>query len=345
MAGSAYADTVLLQDRPPFRRVEVLGLRDGRLVFRGVSGEVLRKPIEELAALELEALPSFTQAERARLAGDWITAIAGYEAALHADPPVWLVGLLRRRTMEAYDAAGRFADAVGVYVELLEEHPAHPPGVGPIQPLPVGSPQYRIALERIAEASGRSLGAAQRELLKRLWLEILLVQEVAPLPDELAVPAGDPQTGAEDAGAPPLLFSDEPARARPVTCRLGADGLLLRAARQAFDEGDAARAERLLSRAMEYVEPKHAAPWRLLRGRVQIERGKIAEALADLSKLADAAVPTALAMESLYYVGLGREQLGQADAARAAYRAVAESPVATTEMRVLARMRLARLEP
>ncbi|MFN0137805.1 MAG: hypothetical protein ACKVS9_17005, partial [Phycisphaerae bacterium] len=49
LATIASADTVTLADKPPFERVTVTDFANGRLAFRGLSGETIRRPIEAVS--------------------------------------------------------------------------------------------------------------------------------------------------------------------------------------------------------------------------------------------------------------------------------------------------------
>ena len=64
-------DTVKLNDRPAFRNVSISDFRDNLLVFRGVSGEYLKKPLAEVEWLAIDGRPHLTAAERAAATGNW----------------------------------------------------------------------------------------------------------------------------------------------------------------------------------------------------------------------------------------------------------------------------------
>ncbi|MFQ5805705.1 MAG: tol-pal system YbgF family protein [Phycisphaerae bacterium] len=136
-AGFTWADAVVLKGRPPFRNVRIIDFKHGRLVFRGVSKEVLRKPLNEVARFKIDRSPILTGAE-ALAQTNAQESPAAYRRALTKAADPWLRDLIRVRLLEACDRAGRFDEAVALYTELLRGQtvpanspaPRHPGAVG-----------------------------------------------------------------------------------------------------------------------------------------------------------------------------------------------------------------------
>lgn len=314
-AVASYADTVVLAGKPPFRNVEIVGLRDGRLRFRGVCREILSKPLREVVRLELDSCPALSKAE-ALAEIDVHAAIAAYEQAADEAGDDWPRTLVHARLLGVYDRAGRFDAAAALYVSLTSEQPELASQCRPRYPAPPGSEANRRARERLLGAIEPSRSQAVPAALRTLAFELLLFDEVDPLPPGFAPPTPQPARGStsQPAALPPLLFGDTPRRSGAPP-RLPADSLVLEGARRALAEADVARAARLVERSLPYVAESDAPAWRLLRGRCLIEQGQPARAADELLALTRPPHDRSLAAEALYYVGLAHERMGRADAA------------------------------
>lgn len=307
------ADTVKLHGKPAFHHVHVSDFRDGRVVFRGVSGQYLRKPLAQVEWVKLDACPPLGVAERAAARGRWTLAIAAYQQALDEAATSWVPDLVRFRLLSTYDRAGRFADAVAVYVELLEHQGAADDAAAPRHPGPPGSATNARALTRLRQALANTESAIARRHLEALLFELRLYEG---LDARAAETGGPPDTATQRS---PILSLPMPARkTRPV--RLSNDSFLLSAAESALDKGQTTRAVNLLEHALPHVDPAGAGPWRLLLGRARLGAGRPADAAADLLHLAETTRDSALAAAALYYVGIAHEQMGQADVAAQLYR-------------------------
>jgi tetratricopeptide (TPR) repeat protein len=320
-APDVWADTVRLAGKPAFRNVRISDFRAGRVIFRGVSGQYLHKPLEQVVWLEIDELPQLGIAEHAGAAGHWDRAAAAYRLALaRADRP-WLRDLIRFRLLSTYDRAGRFDEAVGLYAELLEGKAAAV--LAPRRPGSPGSAVNARARRRLVESLATSDSTAARRHLRTLLLELLLYDgEEVPLELGLAIA---PATQPAPARSPILgLPMGRKRHSTRPTVRLSTDSLLLSAARSALDEGDAERAVELLERGWPYVKRSARGSWRLLLGQARIEAGRYAQAAADLLDLAETAAEPDLAATALYYVGLAHERMEQTDVAGGIYRELLE---------------------
>ena len=336
------ADTVVLTGKPPFRNVQIVDFKHGRLHFRGVSKEVLRKPLREVSWFEIDRCPALSDAET--LADtDAHAAIAAYERALGKAGESWLQALTRVRLLGAYDRAGRFDDAVALYIQLAREQPELADQCPPRHPAPRGSERNRKAREQLLDAIRHTPSRPGPVALRTLTLELLLFDEVDPLPPEFAPPASQPASSpaTQPDTPPPLLFGDEERRASR-TLRLPAESFVLSAVRQALAEADAARAARLLERSLPYAAESDAPVWRLLLGRCLIELGQHARAADELLALAETA-DRPLAAEALYYVGVAHERMGRVEVAAETYRELLQQDDLPENIRRLAVQGLKRL--
>lgn len=416
-----FADTVVLTGRPPFEGVTVLDFRQDHLVFRGVSDQILRKPLTEIDSIELDDHTIFTAAETAAARGDWSVALENYDAALRSGPTGWRGDLFRARTIRAADHAGRFDRAVELFIELAANRPSVGGSYIPQFPGPPRSDvnaRARAVLERALRGPSRLPGANR---LQQLWTEAVLWDDEDPgllqvdrstetqpsaadntpppqgrrqigilptdstgssgttpttkpaygrrplgiLPDTTGPtvppstsatesppettgepatsdtrgrgqhsPADSPPASAEPKGDRPLGLlphADGPSRdQRPATPAAGivldTDSMTFRAARDAVERGEFARAERLLTRAMRFVPAEFRAPWRLLHGRCLIELGQATEARTELASLARDATDPTVAGWAVYYGARAEERLGRIETADAIFAELVSGP-------------------
>lgn len=357
---SAGADTVKLFGKPEFRDVQILGFEDGRLAFRGLSRQVLRKPLSQVEWLAIDAYPAVAQAENPP-DGDAVTAVAAYEQAIAAADEPWLERLLRVRQVQALDRAGRFDEAVALYLRLLGDRIAGVDAVRPRRPGSPGDPANQRARELIETALDYGRYRAHASDLQRLRLEILLWDGVDPLPAPFAAQTGEPggrlagrgggawgpdAAGAdgiatgETAGAigrnppdgnepaaeplPPRMFGDIAPETDNRT-RLGADSFVLSGARDMIAAGRIEPARRLLERARVFAAHEARLAWKLPLERCRIECGDAAGAAERLARMADSPEATsAERAEALYYVGLAHERQHRSQAAAGAWRRLLE---------------------
>ncbi len=360
---AASADTIKLTNSTVFRAVRTVDFRENRLVFRGVSGQYLRKPLEQVAWFELDGRPALSAAEQQAAAGNWPAATDGYEAALAEPGPDWLRDLIRVRFLVAAEQAGRLARAVELYADLLASQPLSAARYAPRAVGPPGSHTNAAARAVLLARLAAPAPIAGRGALRTLLLELLLIDE-APLPPGFAPP--DAVDGPQSRPARPKSASETEASSRPARRRgiivdpdepeespepgkpapepppvLGADSRVLAAAERAVAAGECERALRLIELGRLYVAPGNEGPWRLARGKTLIAAGRPAEAAADLLALAES--DAGLAAVALYYSGVAGERSGQPDFARALYRRVLDRPDVGEEIRALAADGLKRL--
>lgn len=358
--GPGLADTVVLQGKPPFDNVQIINFTRGKLVFRGVCQELLRKPLGEVVRFQIDRNPMLSNAE----ALGWANAepaITAYRQALADAAEPWLRDLIRVRLLSACDHAGRFDQAVALYVKLLREDPAAVRQFAPRHPGARRSEGNRRAREHLLAALQTARSPVADRALRTLTLELLLFDEVEPLPAGFEPPG--PQPAADHAapatspdGLPPPLFGParrhtrgqapqgaEGARHAAEPLRLPVDSFVLTGAREAFEAGDASRAARLLERALPYLHKADCGAWRLLLGRCRIELGAFARAADELLALSESTTDERLAAEALYYVAVAHERMDRADVAARLYQELSQRGGVPPEIRQRARRGLERL--
>lgn len=355
----AWADIVKLNGRPAFQNVTISDFRRGMLVFRGVSGETLRKPLTEVDWIAVDDQEALNTAEEAAARGFWPGAVEFYRAALASGGDDWRETLVRVRLMAALDRAGQFDLAVQEFVELAHRDP-HSAAFAPSRPAPPGSAINRAARETLAAAARQATAEAARIALQTRLLELLIYDNERTLPAEF-VPAVSRSPAAtfdtpdeaapvsQPADRPPVaegrrLFGDRPSRrlTRAVV-NVTRDSLLLAAAREAVEAGDAGRAVRLLRRGMPYVNPDDLATWRFELSRALIEAGEPLAAADDLLRLLGESPPDELAAEIRYHLGLAHERMGRLDIARRYYAELSDDPAQRRDLRKRAEQALTRI--
>lgn len=333
----ARADEVKLFGKPLFRNVVVTAFEDGRLVFRGISGESIRKPLPQIEWVRSEAAPTLSAAETALQAGNGPAAVDKLRAARQS-PIAWERELAELRLIQALDQTGDFVAAVRQFIQVARDKPLvaetlYPKNFGAFQ-----SAENRLALRELLDARSAKPTGPTDAVLARLQLQISLIEDIDPLPHDLQPkPSGParPATGRR-------LFGDAAPSPSAQGVTLGADAALFRVARAAARAGELVRAARLYERGLEFVDP--ADP-----GIEALRREQVAAAQQPPRQPANAGTNSAppgdalLAARALYDVALAHERLNRPAHARAIYRGLAERDDLPPDLRALAFAGLARL--
>ncbi len=338
------ADTVKLRGKPAFHNVQIRGLRDGKLIFRGVSRETLRKPVAQIEWLAITGCPRLNQAEQAAYRGAWVTACADYEYVLQATDVPWVRQWAQRRLVIGYDGLGQFDLAVEQYSALLADGAGHAT-VSPGRPSARGSVQNRRAIELLSEQQhSGSLAKPSRELL----LQLLIFEDVTP---DILVRRREPHPESQPKSPdevpslgilPPATAPAIPPAQPRVRTYLPADTFLLAAVDDALAEDNATRAGRLVNSSLPFVSPADEPRWRFRQARVWLENGRHAEAGAALLDVHDQLSPASRAW-ALYYVGLAHERMGRNDVALRYYQDLIADDGGSADVQRAARAGLDRL--
>lgn len=354
---AATADIVKLKDKPPFRSVTITDFRDQRLVFRGVSREYLRKPLSEVAWIAVDGRADLNRAEQLRAEREWAEAADYYRRILDGSQEGWALKFARVRLLEASRQMAKFDQAVDTWIAVISANPSEIESYDPGPPGERGSAQNRRARTLLETASESAESPRVVQALRTLLLELLLYEDVTPLPPAFAAspattrPATATQPASES-GLGILSLPDgggrevRPERAPPaderLPIRLDDRSLVLEAAECALGQDDVARAERLVERGLPFVDPHQRVPWLIVANRCRIARGAPANAAAELMRITHESNDPAHAAQALYYVGVAHEELGRPDVARDIYRDLLEDVGADERLRARARAGLDR---
>jgi hypothetical protein len=340
----APADTVKLTDRPAFRNVRIIAFRDGQLTFRGVSGELLHKPLSDVEWLGLDRLPRLETAERAYAAAQWSVAVRAYEQVLEQATTPWIQDLITRRLVHALDQQpGGFDQAIRHYAHLAARWPALAEGTAPRHPGPPGSAENARALKilRSILEEGPSEGASKP--LQILHLELMLLE--GQTPDKHAGRDPNPRATTQPTlGLLPPTSPDQHPVSSPTALTLPPDSFVLTAAQNALEAGQTEIARQLVERARPYVRPEHAGEWEIVRWRCAIRAGRPAEAAGALLALAQRTPDPRVAATALYYVAVAHERLNRPDVARGLYAEVLADSACPPPLRERAQRAADRLE-
>lgn len=319
----ATADEVRLKGKPTFRAVRVLGVREQQITFEGISGQLLRKPLTEIACVQLSGHPLFNAAERAAAAGDLAAAADAYQRARTEGDEMWFGTLLAWRELAVVDRPATFDAACRTYAALLAGSSEPPPT--PNHPGVPGAPQNAAAIAALevalAEATATGTIAAIRTPLLQLYILEDVTDKLAAIDRRPPPPATQPPPATsrlglgliptEDTTAP----SPVPEPNTPVPWpQLPPDTFLLPALDTLLDAGDAAHAARIVDAAWEHVADDDLPAWRLRRARLWLLQGLADTATDELHDLVTSG-PPALRPAGLYYEGLALDAAGNRPAA------------------------------
>lgn len=187
MAMLARADEVRRVDgHRPYVGVEIVGFEDGELAFRvNTHGNVVKKPLTEIAAISVDNQAAFNQAERLFDKREYAKCIQPFERARRQARHQWLVDLIDVRLLTAYDETGRFDRAVRTFLELLPRAPAEALFRRPVNIPKAGSDYNRIAFGLISQAEKRIDDPGLLRHVRLLKLDVLWAEK-SPAARELA---------------------------------------------------------------------------------------------------------------------------------------------------------------
>ena len=187
MVVSARADEVRRAGGyPPYVGVQIVGFENGELAFRvNTHGNVIKKPLAEVAAISIDNQAAFNQGERFFDRREYAKCIRPFERARRQAKKQWLVDLIDVRLLTAYDESGRFDRAVRTFLDLLPRAPAEAIFRRPVNMPKAGSEYNRIAFGLISQAERRIQDPALLRQVKLLKLDVLWAEK-SPAARELA---------------------------------------------------------------------------------------------------------------------------------------------------------------
>lgn len=353
LAGSSAGDSdeVKLREKAVFQDVHIVRLTGGKLVFRGISGQLLRKPFEQVEWFTLSDNPGLTAAEHLAARGQWDEAIPRYLSALRETPTDWIQTWIRQRLICVYDQAGAFDKAVEQYVLACQSASTQALPAPPRNPGPAATPTTTLARKYLISESSQARTGAVREALRGLLLELVLFDDVEPIPSVLAIPADVLSDRAREPGA-----ASKPARPRarygllPQSAsrsdlpRLPSDTFLLRAVQETLDLADLnpdeadraalALADRRLNGAEPFLSESDRDRAALLSARRKSLAGQHAAAADELLRLSQRSAQDGLRCAALYHAGLAHERMGQPALARDLYLQAAATPGCAESTRI-----------
>jgi hypothetical protein len=336
-APPAGADSVKLRGRQVFENVRIETIEAGRLVFRGVSGETLRKPLASVEWLECTQVPKLSEAEAALAENRPSEACAKLKELAAAREPEWLARWAAVRLIVSLDAAGRLDEALAVYLSSrrLGDYATLPSRCG----FP-GSPENRAALRRL-DALRRIEGPDAGEL-RRLRLELHLIEDTPSLPRDLQSDSANEAAASAPDAQPPLLFgaSSPPSEVQP---QLTDKSMVLSVSARLLESGAAEKAVRMVQRGLPYAEPAARAAWRIELGRGLLAAGGYPAALKEFLDVAHADCEPGLAAEALWGAGQAHERGGRADLARDIFSQLSTRPGLAESLRSQVAEALSRL--
>ncbi|GMU81894.1 MAG: hypothetical protein AMXMBFR47_17650 [Planctomycetota bacterium] len=308
------ADTVKLTGRPAFENVRILDFRAGRLQFRGVSGEVLRKPLSEIEWLAADAAPELSEGERLRARREPAAALDRYRVCARKSD--WTGAVALRRQIDCAGSVGKTDVAVDGLFRLLELEPEFEPHLARIGLGEVGSAANGAALKRLRTSNLRG-----NDRLIGLRLELTILESPDTVGSDFRAPAGADSAGDGAGNGDDRLFARS--RVRLGGQYLPCDGHLRTALRALAESGKAGDARVRYEAARPFVAADCAAGWNLLDARLLIDEGRAAEAADRLVTLRTAGGDAEIEAEIAYSLGLAHERLGQTVLAAELYRELA----------------------
>ena len=166
------ADTVS-DERGMFAGVTVVGMDDGKLVFRFNDGRSLSRGVTGIHNVTLDAgadpaAGELTRAESLRKARRYAEAAALYERARTLTSHDWLRDFATFRLLEANTALSRNAQAVSNFLDLLERHPSLAADCFPKSLPAAQSDAARDILSELSQRLSRHVNQAQAQAIERL---------------------------------------------------------------------------------------------------------------------------------------------------------------------------------
>lgn len=188
----AHADSVKLSGLW-IDNVNVETVAEGELIYTTAAGRRVTRSLEGIEGLRLDRYPALAEAEAARERGEHAAAAEKLRAVVGQAREAWVRHYVHRQLAQALDAQGEAAEAVRVYVTLVEAEP-HPAFLAdpPTAAVRRASPEIRSQVVEALEAIRPRAAEAAREPLDRL-------RAAAEAEGDVDFAAGDGRAGGDDA--------------------------------------------------------------------------------------------------------------------------------------------------
>lgn len=374
------ADTVL-DSRGVFANVSIVGMDDGKLVFRFVDGRNLSRSLLDVREVTLStgadpAADELTRGEALLKQKRYEQALALYERARRAGEKEWLRTFATYRMIAVNDALGRFGGAVSAYLSLVEKHPTLILPAVPRNYPTAGTPEaaalmkdldqrekaaqtdaMRRAIQRVRDVMSGAVDESEKTARKNAPRSATRPESKSPAPDNAGQkPDPDRADAANDGIAPPpdqsagskASVRDKPGEnARPASKRKTQP----KAARptasiyRSLDAGKLDEAKAELERGMAKVLPDAPSSrdvWWLAESEYELAAGHADRAGVAAMKVVAVMPDSPYYAEALFAAGRAYETL-RPEKARNLYEECLKSPRCDEDLKAQAALRLAAL--
>jgi len=305
----ALADDVTVVSTPTYGNSRVTGLDKLQLVFTISSGGRLSKDLSEVEMIKIDGQAAFNQAENEFADGEYAKSVASYNTAAGAAANDWMKKLVTLRKLRALSRNGPVDQAVRDWLPVVAEHGRAAAFLSPQKVAAKGSNTNGNAIKALEAAAEKArpaeLGEIQKVLLRLYDVEGLDEKKEALLSAGVAADDGGAALNASDAAA---TLRD----AERLLDRQPADALAaIRRKMSSFTANDLPRALMITGRAQQAMAAKAEGE----------ERSKLlAAAGLDFMRIAVFFPGSETANEALLQAGHCCRDIGNANAARAAYK-------------------------
>lgn len=171
LADSVFVGTLERKD------VKITSYSNGMVEFTIAGRAVAPVEAARISRMVIDDEPVFTAADQAFAENKWSEAVDGYIKAIATTKKPWLNDWMASRLLQAANRAGRFPEAVGAFVNLLQKDPntavANRPEVtARVTPAALAT----AAKELSRHASNVSFTAAQRQAAQALLMDVYAAQ-------------------------------------------------------------------------------------------------------------------------------------------------------------------------
>ncbi len=354
-AAPACADSIKLTNGLTYEPITILGVADGAVRFQMSSGAIISKSIGELAVVSISDDKNFTLGETFLHQGKYAEAEKAYSAVERKASEKWKKTLIDYRLLVVSVSAGQIDKATVRWLKIVDDACRESPnrtadasaGVLAMRPRKLAPPRSKandraitLLKGKIGETKSEAYARAIRQLLVDLYERQGLLAQARAEAMKLAGKAATPET--------------KPSNGKTMPPPDGSANVQLRLAVLSLKQGRYERVIRQLQPRMKKFTAEDLPAAMLLLGRAKLGLSKqkqdksaaekmLLEAGLDLMRVVVFFGSSDEAPQALLSAGRVNERLGNADAAKSAYSAVAkrfaQSPAAKEARKALERMK------